>query len=69
VLQLGCAALIEPPHERTVITIVSDGNDLRVGVAHHAVIASPPVLLPVMTAANASWMYRAGNWLADSPNH
>lgn len=62
VLQIGCAALIEPPHERAVIDIVFGDRSLDVRVSHRAVAPSPPVRLPVMTESESTWTFESGRW-------
>lgn len=61
-LQVGCAALIEPPHERVVIEVAAESGDVDVRVRHLAVMESPPVRLPVMSPASSDWTFRDGRW-------
>jgi Icc-related predicted phosphoesterase len=66
VLQIGCAALIEPPHERTVIDANERDGALTVRVSHLPVAASPNVRLPVMSPSEATWLFRLGEWTMSS---
>jgi hypothetical protein len=60
VLQIGCAALIEPPHERVVIDISGDGSQVR--IRHLPVMASPDVRLPVISPAMSEWWFEGVRW-------
>ncbi len=62
VLQIGCASLIEPPHELALVDVDADDGALAVRVAHHAVAPSPAVRLPVLSAASGAWRFAAGGW-------
>ncbi|MBA3643739.1 MAG: metallophosphoesterase [Chloroflexia bacterium] len=62
VLQIGCAALIEPPHECATLTVTDEAGELTVQVSHHAVAPSPPVRLPVLAPDNARWIFGNGKW-------
>ena len=62
VLQIGCAALIEPPHERVVIDVLGDGS--RVLVRHLPVMASPDVRLPVIGPAASDWSFTGDRWVS-----
>ncbi len=64
VLQIGCAALIEPPHECATLTVAEEQGELTVEINHHAVAPSPSVHLPVLAHASARWAFRAGKWEA-----
>ncbi|MEA2595956.1 MAG: hypothetical protein QOF01_2425 [Thermomicrobiales bacterium] len=63
VLQIGCAALIEPPHERAIVAIDLGRDEPRVRVTHLPVTASPPVRLPVLSPRNGEWVFRSGSWV------
>jgi predicted phosphodiesterase len=74
VLQLGCAALIEPPHEVTFLEIARDAGDagsLTVTRRAESVAAFGPELrLPVLAPDVQTWRYRYadGAWsTADTP--
>lgn len=62
VLQIGCAALIEPPHERVVVDLPTGGWGGTVRVRHIPVVDSPPVRLPVVAPASSEWAFRDGGW-------
>jgi predicted phosphodiesterase len=64
VLQIGCAALIEPPHERAIIEVEARDGVFTVRVSHRPVAASPDVRLPVMSPSDATWTHRTGEWTA-----
>ena len=61
-LQIGCAALIEPPHERVVSKVLTGGDGLVVRVRHVPVMESPPVRLPVLSPAASDWTFGDGGW-------
>lgn len=62
VLQIGCAALIEPPHERVVLELPAGGQGAVIRVRHIPVIDSPPVRLPIIAPASSDWRFRDGRW-------
>lgn len=62
VLQIGCAALIEPPYERAVIEVDELEGRLTVTVAHRSVAPVPKVRLPVLAPADAIWTFKSGRW-------
>jgi len=67
VLQIGCAALIEPPHERVVLDLIA-GQDLPiVRVRHLPVMDSPDVRLPVMSPAASDWRFTGERWESVDP--
>jgi 3',5'-cyclic AMP phosphodiesterase CpdA len=62
VLQIGCAALVEPPHEATVVEIDRDEDGgWRVPVEHTA-LATSEARLPVMTPARGAWRFAGEGW-------
>lgn len=62
VLQLGCAALIEPPHELTVIEIESDGELTVTRRTESVATYAPSLRLPVLTPAVQTWRCAGGAW-------
>lgn len=67
VLQIGCAALIEPPHERAVLDLSIDGDVPSVSMRRVPVIESPPVRLPVLVPCETAWRYSHGAWTSAEP--
>jgi predicted phosphodiesterase len=65
VLQIGCASLIEPPYETTVVEVARDDRGWRVEVEHTSLLASD-VRLPVMAAARGSWTFGGEDWVASA---
>lgn len=61
VLQIGCASLIEPPHETTVLEIDRDKDGWRVEVEHASLTASE-VRLPVMAPDRSIWTFDGERW-------
>jgi predicted phosphodiesterase len=61
VLQISCAALIEPPYEASVVTIERHDGRFRVQVEHTALVASD-LRLPVLTPDRGSWTYDGAGW-------
>ena len=62
VLQIGCAALIEPPHEVAVVDVEAAENGLTVRVRRRAVAPSPSVRLPLLTGESGAWTFRERAW-------
>lgn len=63
-LQLSCAALIEPPFEVSILEITAATARPVVCRTSSSIVAPPPVALPVLTAAYATWTWTAGQWAA-----
>ena len=61
-LQIGCAALIEPPHEATVVEIEARDGGCRVAVEHVSLAPSDVARLPVMAAAWGDWVFDGEAW-------
>jgi 3',5'-cyclic AMP phosphodiesterase CpdA len=61
VLQIGCAALIEPPYETTVVEIAHHDTGWRVEVEHTS-LAPSDAPLPVLTPPRASWSFAGDAW-------
>lgn len=68
VLQIGCAALIEPPHERVVLDLTAGQNGPIIGVHHLPVMNSPDVRLPVMSPAASAWRFTGERWESVDPD-
>lgn len=62
VLQLGCAALIEPPFEVTVLEIVRAATHWLVHRYSSSVATVPPVPLPLLAPALGAWRFADGEW-------
>jgi hypothetical protein len=63
-LQIGVAALIEPPHEVAVIEIDERDGALTVSAEHHSVADFETDVLPVLSPDRSVWTYREGAWAA-----
>lgn len=61
-LQLACAAIVEPPFEVTVLDIADRDGHPVVRRESVAVAPSPDVRLPILTPPEESWMFEAGAW-------
>jgi predicted phosphodiesterase len=61
VLQIGCASLIEPPYETTVVEIERHNGEWRVEVEHTSLAASDE-RLPVMAPERAAWTFDGWRW-------
>jgi 3',5'-cyclic AMP phosphodiesterase CpdA len=61
VLQIGCASLIEPPYETTIVEIGQRDGGWQVAV-EHASLAASDVRLPVMAAAGGTWDFDGSAW-------
>lgn len=67
ILQIGCAALIEPPHEIAFVDLTASAASLTVRVERHAVAPSPSeARLPLLTGETGAWKYERGAWIADT---
>jgi hypothetical protein len=62
VLQIGCAALIEPPHETAIVEIERDGREITVRVEHTAVAPSSVAHPPVIAPPTGAWRFAQGRW-------
>ncbi len=63
-LHLSCAALIEPPHEVTILEVGLDG-DARMLVSRQAQsIRHSEAALPVLSPATETWLYDSGAWVS-----
>jgi hypothetical protein len=62
VLQIGCAALIEPPHEVATVALEREDGAISVAVRRQPVAPSPPVRLPLLTGDEGAWTYRDRAW-------
>jgi len=64
VLQVSCAALVEPPFEVTLLDIGREGGRLAVRRRSFPVAPSPEgVRLPVLSLAEEGWAFEAGGWV------
>jgi 3',5'-cyclic AMP phosphodiesterase CpdA len=61
VLQIGCASLIEPPYETTIVEIGRRDGGWQVEV-EHASRAASDARLPVMAAAGGTWDFDGTAW-------
>lgn len=62
VLQISCAALIEPPFEMTLLDIETDGAWITVRRKSVPVVPSPAVRLPLLSPSEGRWVFEAGAW-------
>jgi predicted phosphodiesterase len=62
VLQIGCAALIEPPHETALVEIELHDREMAVRVEHTAVAPSSVAHLPVIAPPTGAWRFAQGRW-------
>jgi predicted phosphodiesterase len=62
VLQIGCASLIEPPHETTVVVIEEEDGSWRVEVEHTPLADATVALIPVMRSFRQRWMFAGDAW-------
>lgn len=61
-LQLSCAALVEPPFELAIIDLVREGGDLLVRRRSEAVRPTSAAKLPVLSPAEEAWRFSKGGW-------
>lgn len=62
VLQLGFAALIEPPHAAAVLDLREDDEGLAVTIEHADIAPHAVDVVPVISADRSTWRYRQGGW-------
>ncbi len=63
-LQLGCAALIEPPFEVSILELTTGTGPPIIRRTSTALVAPPAVRLPVLVPADGSWAWTGGAWAA-----
>ncbi|MDB5059532.1 MAG: hypothetical protein JWO59_3004 [Chloroflexi bacterium] len=64
VLQITCAALIEPPHEVALLTVKFEGEQLTVCRESIPIGPTPEVRLPVLSPPDKRWAFGAGSWIS-----
>jgi len=63
ILQLSVAALIEPPHDVTLLTLgFDDAGNPRVARQASGLFETPGVSLPVLSDREETWQFRDGVW-------
>jgi len=61
-LQLGFAALIEPPHDVSVVDIETMHDTLTVRVEHHSIADYDVPLVPVLSPETSTLVFQNGIW-------
>lgn len=61
-LQLGFAALIEPPHAAAILDVRDAGDGLEVAVEHTDIAPYEADLVPVLSSSTSTWRFVAGGW-------
>jgi hypothetical protein len=62
VLQLGFASLIEPPHAAAIVDVLAMENELRVDIEHIDIAEYDVSIVPILSPARSSWVFRSGSW-------
>lgn len=62
VLQLACAALVEPPFEVTFLDVERGERQVSVRVENVALVPSLTVRTPTFTPPKREWVFEAGEW-------
>ncbi|HWK80628.1 MAG TPA: metallophosphoesterase [Thermomicrobiales bacterium] len=62
VLQLGFAALIEPPHAAAILDLRDDGDGLLVTVDHTDIAPYDVDLVPIISPSTSTWRFADGGW-------
>lgn len=62
VLQLGCAALIEPPHGAAILELREDTDGLEVAIEHTEMAAHDVEIVPIISPAQSTWRFQQGTW-------
>jgi predicted phosphodiesterase len=68
VVQIGFAALIEPPNEVAVVELAEDDGRLVVDVRRLPVEPVAAARQPVLVPERQRWRFAAGAWVADGPS-
>ena len=61
-LQLGFAALIEPPHAAAILEIREDGGIVDVTVEHADIATHEATIVPIISPAKSFWRFEQGIW-------
>jgi 3',5'-cyclic AMP phosphodiesterase CpdA len=61
-LQLACAALIEPPFDVSLLTIERTTDATTVQLARMPLLEAPQVRLPILSPVADSWIYQNHRW-------
>lgn len=63
ILHLSFAALVEPPHECSMLTISTlPGGQLRIARSASSVLATPELQLPVLSPSEEIWSFAGEAW-------
>lgn len=63
VLQLGFAALIEPPHAAAILEMRCEEDEiLEVSVEHADMAPHDVSVVPIISPAQSTWRYQQGSW-------
>lgn len=62
ILQIGCAALIEPPHGAAILEVRDDGEGLEVSVEHAEMAAHDVAVVPIISPASSTWRFQDASW-------
>lgn len=62
VLQLGFAALIEPPHAAAILDIREDDDALVVAIEHTDVAPHSVEVVPIISPSASTWRFEDGSW-------
>jgi predicted phosphodiesterase len=66
VLQLACAALVEPPFEVTLLDVERGERQVSVRVENVALVPSLTVRTPTFVPPKREWVFEAGEWRTTS---
>lgn len=67
ILQVSCAALIEPPFEATLLEVELSSEGLIVRRGSVSLATAPPTtVLPVLSGSHQRWRFRGSRWSADA---
>lgn len=62
VLQVACAALVEPPFEVTFLDFELEGETIAVRRETVPLVSSPLIYLPAFSPPQQEWVFEAGTW-------
>ncbi len=66
-LQVSCAALVEPPFAVNLLQIDQQDGQIRVHHVESSISPVPDVPLPRVSGANRRWVFSDGTWREESP--
>ena len=67
VLQVSCAALVEPPFEITLLDLELEGGRITIRMESVPLVSSFPVRVPALSPSRQEWFFESGVWRSAEP--